>query len=93
MDTTVCQGYYLLFFIHLFRDYLSLILFYLFILSDIINICLIIYLTIYIYVDDGNECLSGAVSGHKTQCKQQYSVHKLLALSETGDELVIDTFR
>jgi hypothetical protein len=39
------------------------------------------------------ECGHGELfTSHVTQCKQEYSDHKLVALSEGGEELVIDTF-
>ena len=39
------------------------------------------------------ECAQGQLLGYiSTRCKQEYSDHKLVALSETGKELVVDTF-
>ena len=39
------------------------------------------------------ECAQGQLLGYiSTRCKQEYSDHKLVALSETGEELVVDTF-
>ena len=39
------------------------------------------------------ECGHGDVfSSFSTSCKQEYSDHKLVALSKTGEELVVDTF-
>jgi hypothetical protein len=44
-------------------------------------------------VADGEECAQGRLlSSISTMCKQEYSDHKLVALSETGEELVVDTF-
>ena len=43
--------------------------------------------------NDGEECAQGQLLGYiDTMCKQEYSDHKLVALSETGSELVVDTF-
>ena len=44
--------------------------------------------------DAGEECVQGKLSGGSisTMCKQEYSDYKLVALSETGEELVIDDF-
>eukprot|EP00090_Calanus_glacialis_P040513 TRINITY_DN70683_c0_g1_i1.p1 TRINITY_DN70683_c0_g1~~TRINITY_DN70683_c0_g1_i1.p1 ORF type:complete len:170 (-),score=55.22 TRINITY_DN70683_c0_g1_i1:49-558(-) len=44
--------------------------------------------------DAGEECAQGQLSGGSisTMCKQEYSDYKLVALSETGEELVIDDF-
>eukprot|EP00091_Calanus_sinicus_P005304 TRINITY_DN15742_c0_g1_i1.p1 TRINITY_DN15742_c0_g1~~TRINITY_DN15742_c0_g1_i1.p1 ORF type:complete len:199 (-),score=56.53 TRINITY_DN15742_c0_g1_i1:76-672(-) len=44
--------------------------------------------------DSGEECAQGKLSGStiSTRCKQEYSDYKLVALSETGEELVIDDF-
>ena len=44
--------------------------------------------------DAGEECAQGKLSGESisTMCKQEYSDYKLVALSETGEELVIDEF-
>ena len=39
------------------------------------------------------ECAQGQlISSISTRCKQEYSDHKLVALSESGEELVVDTF-
>merc|ERR1711872_246465 len=39
------------------------------------------------------ECAQGQLSGSiSTRCHQEYSDHKLVALSESGEELVVDTF-
>merc|ERR1711872_85411 len=39
------------------------------------------------------ECAQGQLSGSiSTRCQQEYSDHKLVALSESGEELVVDTF-
>jgi hypothetical protein len=40
----------------------------------------------------GEECGWGVMAGVKTRCQQEYLDHKLVALSEDGEELVIDTF-
>ena len=41
----------------------------------------------------GLPCAQGQLAGVKTtMCRQEYSDHKLVALSETGEELVVDTF-
>merc|ERR1719495_1306837 len=41
----------------------------------------------------GEQCAQGQLSGvMTTMCRQEYSDHKLVALSETGKELVVDTF-
>ena len=41
----------------------------------------------------GDQCAQGQLSGvMPTMCRQEYSDHKLVALSETGEELVVDTF-
>ena len=41
----------------------------------------------------GDQCAHGQLVGSiSTMCKQEYSDHKLVALSETGEELVVDTF-
>ena len=46
-----------------------------------------------ISANDGQECGEGSlgITG-ATKCSQQYSEKKLLALSASGQELVIDTF-
>ena len=42
---------------------------------------------------DGDQCAQGQLLGSiSTRCKQEYSDHKLVALSESGEELVVDTF-
>merc|ERR1719158_1176700 len=39
------------------------------------------------------ECAQGQLSGSiSTRCQQEYSDHKLVALSESGEELIVDTF-
>ena len=38
------------------------------------------------------ECGQGEVFRSTTSCVQEYSDHKLVALSKTGEELVVDTF-
>ena len=39
------------------------------------------------------ECAQGQlISSISTRCQQEYSDHKLVALSESGEELVVDTF-
>jgi len=43
--------------------------------------------------DAGSECLGGQIFGHQTECKQEYTEHKLLVLDNDGEEVVIDTFR
>ena len=41
----------------------------------------------------GEECAQGRLGGSiSTMCKQEYSDYKLVALSETGEELVVDDF-
>ena len=40
----------------------------------------------------GEECGWGLMAGRQTRCQQEYLDHKLVALSEDGEELVIDTF-
>ena len=40
----------------------------------------------------GEECGWGVVAGRETRCQQEYLDHKLVALSDRGQELVIDTF-
>ena len=41
----------------------------------------------------GEECGWGVMGpGIETRCHQEYLDHKLVALSESGEELVIDTF-
>eukprot|EP00092_Neocalanus_flemingeri_P010559 GFUD01011375.1.p1 GENE.GFUD01011375.1~~GFUD01011375.1.p1 ORF type:complete len:234 (-),score=46.06 GFUD01011375.1:310-1011(-) len=41
----------------------------------------------------GQECAQGQLlNSISTMCHQEYSDHKLVVLSETGDELVVDTF-
>jgi len=41
----------------------------------------------------GEECGWGVMGpGIETRCQQEYLDHKLVALSESGEELVIDTF-
>ena len=43
---------------------------------------------------DGEECAQGQLlgSGISTACQQEYSDHKLVALSESGEELEVKTF-
>ena len=43
-------------------------------------------------VGAGEECGWGVLAGRETRCQQEYLDHKLVALSESGQELVIDTF-
>ena len=44
-------------------------------------------------VSAGEECGQGRLaSSVSTQCNQEYLDHKLVALSATGEELVVDTF-
>ena len=40
----------------------------------------------------GFACASGEVFTSRTKCVQEYSDHKLVALSEAGDDLIVDTF-
>ena len=45
------------------------------------------------WVSAGEECGQGRLaSSVSTQCNQEYLDHKLVALSDTGEELVVDTF-
>jgi len=45
---------------------------------------------------EGSQCAGGRIdspiSGIKTKCKQEFSDHKLVTLSESGEELVVDVF-
>jgi len=42
----------------------------------------------------GEECGYGQIGEHvRSRCHQEYTDHKLVALSDNGDQLVIDTFR
>ena len=44
-------------------------------------------------VSAGKECGQGRMARSvSTQCNQEYLDHKLVALSVTGEELVVDTF-
>ena len=40
----------------------------------------------------GEECGWGLLAGRETRCQQEFLDHKLVALSESGEQLVIDTF-
>ena len=41
----------------------------------------------------GESCGHGNIfTRHVTECRQEYSDHKMVALDEEGEELVIDTF-
>ena len=45
---------------------------------------------------EGSQCAGGRIdspiTGIKTKCKQEFSDHKLVTLSESGEELVVDVF-
>lgn len=42
---------------------------------------------------EGEACGWGVITERETKCQQEYLDHKLVALSENGEQLVVDTFR
>ena len=42
---------------------------------------------------EGGQCGNGKIfTRHETECRQEYTDHKMVALDEEGEELVVDTF-